>query len=301
MLIMSMIARCMYDDRLMIAHCLCNDMQLHICTCPSSPCHVLLGTRTSVSHATMTVASTTTMMTPGMMILTLSVRLSVGCLWNLCTAAAALAGDLKAMRTVTPASADTGRMALARAMGLHLEDGADVVQHRAAHEVAHLDNVAGADDEDDIFVHRPCRASSCYPHRGAAWLLLCGRTARQCGWAFEEAATHLRQVVGAPPTWLEPCPPSFIVVVVAVVRTAWPIGQSRRRQRRQSSLSIGAVAALLMGADMHVRVVSACSGLDAAMYAPVLVVDPPPFSHLRRRPSRSSTSSSESCEPSSSS
>ena len=153
--------------------------------------------------------------------------------------------------------------------------------------------------DDDVFVRRPCHASSCCPHCGAAWLLLCGRAARQCGWAFEEAATHLRRVVGAPPTRLEPSPPSSIVVVVAVIRTAWPIGWSRRRQCRQSSLSIGAAAALLMGADAHVRVVSAGSGLDAAMYAPVLVVGTPPFSHLRRRPLRSSSSESESCEPSS--
>ena len=87
----------------------------------------------------------------------------------------------------------------------------------------------------------------------------------------------------------------------AVVRTAWPIGQSQRRQRRQSSLSIGATAALLMGADAHVRVVSAGSGLDAVMYTPVLVVDTPPFSHLCRHPSCSLSLSSESCEPSSSS
>ena len=140
--------------------------------------------------------------------------------------------------------------------------------------------------DDDVFVRCPCRASLCCPCRGAAWLLLCGCATRQCGWAFEEVVTHLRQVVGAPPTRLEPCPPSSIVVVVAVVRTAWPIGQSRRRQRRQSSLSVGAAAALLMGANAHVRVVSAGSGLDAAMYAPVLVVDTPPTSHLRRRPSR---------------
>ena len=89
-----------------------------------------------------------------------------------------------------------------------------------------------------------------------------------------------------------------IVVILAVVRTAWPIGQSRRRQRRQSSLSVGAAAALLMGANAHVQVVSAGSGLDAAMYAPVLVVDTPPFSHLRHCPSRLLLLLSESCEPS---
>ena len=163
------------------------------------------------------------------------------------------------------------------------------------------DNPLAVAGDDDVFVRRPCRASSCCPCRGAAWLLLCGCAARQCRWVFKEAATHLRWVVGAPPTWLEPCPPSSIVVVVAVVRTAWPIGQSRCRQHRQSSLSVGAAAALLMGADAHVQVVSVGSGLDAAMYAPVLVVDTPPFSHLRRRPSRSSSLLSESCELSSSS
>ena len=95
--------------------------------------------------------------------------------------------------------------------------------------------------DDDVFVRCPCQASSCCPRRGAAWLLLCRHATRQCGWAFEEAATHLCRVVGAPPTWLGPSPLSSIAVVqfvVAVIRTAWPMGQSQRGRRRQSSVVI---------------------------------------------------------------
>ena len=81
--------------------------------------------------------------------------------------------------------------------------------------------------DDDVFVRRPCRASSRCPRRGAAWLLLCGRAARQCRWAFEEAATHLCRVVGAPPTRLGPSPPSSIAVI------------HRRRRRHPHGLANG--------------------------------------------------------------
>ena len=66
------------------------------------------------------------------------------------------------------------------------------------------DSQLAVTEDDDVFERRPRRAFSCRRRRGAAWLLLCGRAARQCGWASEEAATHLCWVVGAPPTQLSP-------------------------------------------------------------------------------------------------
>ena len=110
--------------------------------------------------------------------------------------------------------------------------------------------------DDDVLVRRPCRASSCRPRRGAGWLLLCGRAARQCGWAVEEAATHLCRVVGAPPTRLEPSPASSIC--------------RRRRRRRHRKWRRPSSSVVADRADAHVRVVSLGSGLDAAMHAPVL-------------------------------